>query len=107
MPPPTLWLTGEFPSASPWVIVSPAMVTVSPALISKTRLASLPLIFSLLGPGPSMSRFWVDVQLAAGQRDGVDILAKLIVASGRLGVKDRLPQRAGAAVGTTGDDGRS
>src|SRR5262245_56209712 len=49
MPPP--W------SADPWVMVRPARVTVSLLLMSKTRLASLPLTAKRLAPGPSMSRF--------------------------------------------------
>src|SRR5262249_34955377 len=51
--------SGELPLARPSVIVIPAMVTVTPPLISKMRLASLPLTVSWFAPGPSMSRFLV------------------------------------------------
>jgi len=47
------------PSARPWEIIRPAMVTTLPLLMSKTRLASLPLMVSWLAPGPSMSRLLV------------------------------------------------
>ncbi len=99
-------MMGAFPSAFPSVIVNPAIVTVGLGLMplglmSKTRLASLPLIVSLLAPGPSMSRFWV-VQLAGGQRDAVDILGEDDRVGG--GGGDRLAERVGAAVGAGGDE---
>src|SRR5262245_31615865 len=59
IPPPALARTGELPLARPSAIVIPAMVTVRPALMSKTRLAWLPLTVSWFAPGPSMSRFLV------------------------------------------------
>ena len=59
IPPPTPASTGELSLARPFVIVIPAMVEVTPALMSKTRLAWLPLTVSCFAPGPSMSRLLV------------------------------------------------
>src|SRR5260370_37907087 len=42
----------------PAVIVKPALVTVTPPLMAKIRLAWLALMASLSAPGPSMSRLW-------------------------------------------------
>ena len=49
MPPPC-------PTARPWVTVRSSMLTATPLLIWKTRLASLPLTASRSAPGPSMVR---------------------------------------------------
>ena len=51
MPPPAV--------ARPSVMVSPAMATLALPLMSKTRLASLPLTESLFAPGPSMVTLWL------------------------------------------------
>src|SRR5262245_11473351 len=59
MPPPVLARTGALPLARPSVIVIPAMVTVTPPLMSKTRLVLLPLMVRRLAPGPSISRLLV------------------------------------------------
>src|SRR5262249_60205994 len=53
IPPPVLARTGELPLARPSVIVIPAMVTVTPPLMSKRRLAWVPLTGRWFAPGPS------------------------------------------------------
>jgi hypothetical protein len=61
------------------------MLTATPLLIWKTRLASLPLTASRPAPGPSMVRSAV-MQLAAGQRDGAVPGRAKRIRWGRVGV---------------------
>src|SRR5207248_2107831 len=66
--------------ARPSLIVIPAMVAVTPPLISKTRLALLPLMVRRLAPGPSMVRS--SVMLSSPLvRAMVPVVAKLIASA--------------------------
>ena len=90
MPPPEV--------AWPSVMVSPVMVTLALPLMSKTRLASLPLTESLLAPGPLIVTLSVIGKSLVSVMVPCRPLAKLMV-SPLLAIGDGRPQRAGAAVG--------
>ena len=94
MPPPPL-----LPTARPCVMVRPAMVTVTPFLMAKTRLVSLPLTASRSAPGPWMFRLLLIVSwsLVSVMVWPARLASKTIV-SPSSGVADRIAQGARAVV---------
>ena len=74
------------------------MLTLALPLMSKTRLASLPLMDSSFAPGPSIVTIVADVQVAAGQRDVVELVRELDGRAARCGA-DNGPERAGPLSG--------